>query len=67
MIIPSAGLMAAHSILLDSLGDHTIEAIEAGVIDVAESDSDDYFVIVISDANFERCAFVSSLADKTPN
>lgn len=36
-------------------GDHTIEAIEAGVTAVADSDSDDYFVIVITDANFERC------------
>lgn len=37
-------------------GDHTIEAIEAGVTEVALADADDYFVVVITDANFERCS-----------
>lgn len=35
-------------------GDHTLEAIIAGVTSVADSDSDDFFVVVITDANFER-------------
>lgn len=35
-------------------GDHTLEAITAGVTTVADSDSDDFFVVVITDANFER-------------
>ncbi|KAM0756043.1 hypothetical protein T439DRAFT_283415 [Meredithblackwellia eburnea MCA 4105] len=35
-------------------GDHTVEAIKQGVADCVESDSDDYFVITITDANFSR-------------
>ncbi|KAJ7481878.1 AAA domain-containing protein [Mycena latifolia] len=35
-------------------GDHTVEAIEKGVKDVAAFDADDWFVIAITDANFER-------------
>ncbi|KAJ7121114.1 AAA domain-containing protein [Mycena epipterygia] len=35
-------------------GDYTVEAIEKGVKDVAAFDADDWFVIAITDANFER-------------
>ncbi|KAK4700971.1 von Willebrand factor A domain-containing protein 8, partial [Phenoliferia sp. Uapishka_3] len=35
-------------------GDHTIEAITQGVADVADSDSDDFFLICLTDANFAR-------------
>ncbi|KAJ6562445.1 AAA domain-containing protein [Mycena capillaripes] len=35
-------------------GDHTVEAIEKGVKDVAAFDADDWFVIAITDANFGR-------------
>lgn len=33
---------------------HTLEAIEQGVTAVVDSDSDDFFLIVLTDANFER-------------
>ncbi|KAJ6624725.1 AAA domain-containing protein [Mycena sp. CBHHK59/15] len=35
-------------------GDYTVEAIEKGVKEVAKFDADDWFVIAITDANFER-------------
>ncbi|KAJ7628770.1 AAA domain-containing protein [Roridomyces roridus] len=35
-------------------GDYTVEAIEKGVKEVAAFDADDWFVIAITDANFER-------------
>lgn len=35
-------------------GDHTVEAIELAVTEVAKYDADDWFVIAISDANFGR-------------
>ncbi|GAA5962669.1 hypothetical protein JCM21900_006763 [Sporobolomyces salmonicolor] len=35
-------------------GDHTVEAMEKAVDAVAEADADDYFVITITDANFDR-------------
>lgn len=35
-------------------GDHTVEAIESAVTAVAEGEADDRFVIILSDANFER-------------
>ncbi|KAJ7216377.1 AAA domain-containing protein [Mycena pura] len=35
-------------------GDYTVEAIEKGVKEVATFDADDWFVIAITDANFER-------------
>ncbi|KAF8810273.1 hypothetical protein BYT27DRAFT_6496014 [Phlegmacium glaucopus] len=35
-------------------GDYTVEAIEKGVTDVAKYDADDWFVIAITDANFDR-------------
>lgn len=33
---------------------HTLEAIEQGVTAVVDSDSDDFFLVVLTDANFER-------------
>jgi hypothetical protein len=41
-------------------GDHTIEAIAAGVTAVVDSDSDDYFVVCITDANFQRYGITES-------
>ncbi|KAJ7768600.1 AAA domain-containing protein, partial [Mycena maculata] len=35
-------------------GDYTVDAIEKGVKEVAAFDADDWFVITITDANFER-------------
>ncbi|PFH48924.1 hypothetical protein AMATHDRAFT_148764 [Amanita thiersii Skay4041] len=35
-------------------GDFTVEAITAGVTEVAKYDADDWFVITITDANFQR-------------
>lgn len=35
-------------------GDHTVEAILSGINDVSKHDADDWFVIAITDANFQR-------------
>ncbi|KZT28299.1 hypothetical protein NEOLEDRAFT_1129681 [Neolentinus lepideus HHB14362 ss-1] len=35
-------------------GDYTVEAIEKSVLEVGKFDADDWFVIAITDANFER-------------
>lgn len=40
-------------------GDHTLEAIEAAVTEVASADADDWFVVTITDANFERYGITS--------
>ncbi|CAF0766137.1 unnamed protein product [Brachionus calyciflorus] len=45
--------MLAHSQFCSS-GDHTFEATSQGIKDLAKEDADDYFVIVLSDANFDR-------------
>lgn len=45
--------MVAHTQYCMS-GDHTVESIARGVQRVTESEADDYFVLVVSDANLER-------------
>ncbi|GMF11715.1 unnamed protein product [Phytophthora lilii] len=45
--------MVAHTQYCRS-GDHTVEAVERGVLRIAAMDGDDRFVFVVSDANLER-------------
>ncbi|DAZ99802.1 TPA: hypothetical protein N0F65_001311 [Lagenidium giganteum] len=45
--------MVAHSQYCMS-GDHTVEAIQRSIERVVDSDAEDYFVFVVSDANLER-------------
>ncbi len=39
---------------LASAGDHTLEATQIAVREVVKQEADDYFVVVVSDANFRR-------------
>ncbi|CAH7688707.1 AAA domain-containing protein [Phakopsora pachyrhizi] len=48
-------------------GDHTIEAIEKGVDAVAEMESDEAILIIITDANFDRYGISSEILKKTMN
>lgn len=45
--------LVAHSQFCSS-GDHTFEATRQAIKDLAKEEADDYFVVVLSDANFDR-------------
>jgi hypothetical protein len=46
--------MVAHSQYCVS-GDHTVEAVEAAVEEVAAQEADAHYVFAVSDANLRRC------------
>nr|XP_009670755.1 PREDICTED: von Willebrand factor A domain-containing protein 8 isoform X1 [Struthio camelus australis] len=52
-------IMHAHSQFCMS-GDHTLEGTEHAIQDIAKEDADEYFVIVLSDANLERYGILPS-------
>ncbi|XP_025954961.2 von Willebrand factor A domain-containing protein 8 isoform X3 [Dromaius novaehollandiae] len=52
-------IMHAHSQFCMS-GDHTLEGTEHAIRDIAKEDADEYFVIVLSDANLERYGILPS-------
>jgi len=45
--------MVAHTQFCMS-GDHTLEAADEAIRDMAKEDADESFVFIVSDANFER-------------
>ncbi len=45
--------MLAHSQFCSS-GDHTFEATKFAIQEIGKEEADDYFVICLSDANFDR-------------
>ena len=55
MLVLLSQALHAHSQFCIS-GDHTLEATEHAIKSIADEEADEHFVIVLSDANFDRSA-----------